>query len=151
LPPQWRADRKGLASLIGLLTAKRHHAFEFRDPPWYERQIIIDVLRNSGIWLCISDHHDAPAPWLVTAMHMYVRGHGPAGDYKDRYAKRTLQRWNKYIQEWIDGQLHVFCYFDNDQKSAAPQDALRLWRCSLLAANCRRLVECVGRPSRRQK
>jgi uncharacterized protein YecE (DUF72 family) len=125
LPPQFEKDRERLASFLKLLRAKRQYAFEFRHPSWYENDIL-DLLRDNGIALCISDHHDAPSPWLATANHVYVRGHGPQGRYRGRYSRVTLKKWAR----WAKGLRHsghgVYVYFDNDQKSAAPKDAQQL-------------------------
>lgn len=125
LPPQFAENRDRLATFLKLLNKKRHYAFEFRHPSWYE-PTVLDLLRDENIALCISDHHDAPSPWEATARHVYIRGHGPSGQYKGRYPKSTLERWSRAIEQWRRNQLSVFCYFDNDQKSAAPKDAARL-------------------------
>lgn len=122
LPPQFQIDKQRLASFLKLLNKKRQYAFEFRDPSWYV-PTIFRLLRDGNIALCLSDHHDAPAPWEVTAEFVYVRGHGPTGKYKYRYPKRTLNRWTRSITEWERKNCTVFCYFDNDQKAAAPKDA----------------------------
>jgi uncharacterized protein YecE (DUF72 family) len=127
LPPQFTADRDRLASFVKLLRKRRHYAFEFRHPSWYADGIF-DVLREHDIALCLSDHHDAPAPWEVTARHVYVRGHGPGGRYKDRYSEATLRAWARDIRRWRHQRRAVYVYFDNDQKSAAPFDARRLMR-----------------------
>jgi uncharacterized protein YecE (DUF72 family) len=81
-----------------------------------------------GSALCISDHHDAPARWTVTAPHVYVRAHGPSGDYRDRYAPRTLAAWARWRSRLRKEGHSIYVYFDNDQKSAAPLDAARLMR-----------------------
>ncbi len=75
---------------------------------------------------CFSDHADASAPWEITARHVYVRGHGPHGRYAGSYPDRTLRRWARHIAEWKRQGRIIYCYFDNDQKSAAPLDARRL-------------------------
>ena len=133
LPPQFTADRERLASFLKLLRKQRHYAFEFRHPSWYQADIL-ELLRDHDIALCFSDHHDAPAPWELTARHVYVRGHGPGGRYKDHYPPATLKAWARDIRKWKRQRRTVYVYFDNDQKSAAPQDALRLMRL-LTAAN----------------
>src|SRR2546421_284047 len=69
---------------------------------------------------------NAPAPWEVTAGHVYIRGHGPTGEYKDRYPPKTLKNWAGSMARWRRQRRDVYCYFDNDQKSAAPQDARAL-------------------------
>jgi uncharacterized protein YecE (DUF72 family) len=86
----------------------------------------LELLREHDISLCLSDHRDAPSPWEVTARHVYVRGHGPGGAYKDHYSDKTLRAWARDIVKWKRQRRTVFVYFDNDQKSAAPKDALRL-------------------------
>src|SRR5205814_2083385 len=104
---------------------KRQYAFEFRHPSWYEDDII-DLLRDNDVALCISDHHDAPSPWLVTADHIYVRGHGPHGRYRDHYSPKALAKWARWLQDHTKRGHTAYVYFDNDQKSAAPEDASRL-------------------------
>jgi uncharacterized protein YecE (DUF72 family) len=125
LPPKFTADRARLASFIRLLPKRRRYAFEFRHPSWYADEIL-DLLRAHGIALCLSDHRDAPAPWIATARHVYVRGHGPGGAYKGNYSDRTLRRWAAQIGGWRRQGRTAYVFFDNDQKSAAPRDARRL-------------------------
>jgi uncharacterized protein YecE (DUF72 family) len=125
LPPQFQKDVARLASFFKLLSASRLYAFEFRHPSWYCKEVF-GLLQDRQSALCISDHHDAPAPWEVTAPHVYVRGHGPAGDYNGRYAPQTLVAWARRMSQMRrEGHL-VYVYFDNDQEGAAPLDAMRM-------------------------
>jgi uncharacterized protein YecE (DUF72 family) len=57
---------------------------------------------------------------------VYVRGHGPTGQYKGSYSRRALSSWADRIAKWRSEKKSVYVYFDNDQKSAAPKDAARL-------------------------
>jgi len=125
LPPSMRADRERLASFLKLLSRRRIYAFEFRHPSWYEDSVL-ELLRDHDVSLCISDHHDAPSPWLATAHHVYVRGHGPTGRYKGHYSPKALRQWARAVEKWRRQRREVYVYFDNDQKSAAPADAARL-------------------------
>ncbi len=125
LPPQFEADPERLGAFFKLLSNKRRYSFEFRHPSWYCPRIM-RMLADENISLCLSDHHDAPAPWKRTADFVYVRGHGPGGDYKDNYPPAALGAWAKRIRSWKAQGCDVFVYFDNDQKSAAPADALKL-------------------------
>jgi uncharacterized protein YecE (DUF72 family) len=125
LPPNFEADGERLASFLKLLSGKRRYSFEFRHPSWYQPSIF-RLLSAHNIALCLSDHHDAPAPWRRTADFVYIRGHGPSGQYKDHYRAQTLQAWAARIHSWKKQGCDVFVYFDNDQKSAAPADALKL-------------------------
>ncbi|MEJ2377737.1 MAG: DUF72 domain-containing protein [Pseudolabrys sp.] len=53
-------------------------------------------------------------------------GHGPAGAYKGHYSDTVLREWARRIAAWRRSGRNVYIYFDNDQTSAAPADALRL-------------------------
>jgi uncharacterized protein YecE (DUF72 family) len=125
LPPRFEVNADRLASFFKLLSKKRRYSFEFRHPSWYTPRIL-RMLAEENISLCLSDHHDAPAPWQRTADFVYVRGHGPGGHYKGNYPAETLAAWIKRISSWSRQGFDVFVYFDNDQKSAAPADALKL-------------------------
>jgi len=125
LPPQFHSNYDRLASFLKLLKHKHPYAFEFRHESWYDDRIF-DLLRDHDVSLCLSDHADAPAPWVVTARHVYVRGHGPGGRYKDHYSAKTLKAWADDIRKWKRQRRDVYVYFDNDQKSAAPADAAKL-------------------------
>lgn len=127
LPPQFEADADRLASFFKFLSRKRRYAFEFRHPSWYQPRIL-RMLAEENISLCLSDHHDAPAPWKRTADFVYVRGHGPGGRYRGHYRGDTLAAWSRRLMSWKRQGCDVYVYFDNDQKSAAPADALKLKR-----------------------
>jgi uncharacterized protein YecE (DUF72 family) len=125
LPPNFMADAGRLSAFFDLLPRKRRYSFEFRHPSWYQPRVL-RLLSEHNIALCLSDHHDAPAPWKRTADFVYIRGHGPGGRYKGHYRQQTLSKWAKRIHSWERQGCDVFVYFDNDQKSAAPADALKL-------------------------
>jgi uncharacterized protein YecE (DUF72 family) len=125
LPPNFKVDVSRLEAFFRLLSVKRRYCFEFRHPSWYTAEIF-RVLSDHNVGLCISDHADAPAPWLRTADFVYVRAHGPTGRYKGSYSSQTLSSWAKRLQDWKRRGWDTYVYFDNDQKSAAPADALRL-------------------------
>jgi uncharacterized protein YecE (DUF72 family) len=125
LPPQFICNRERLAGFLKLLPKRRRYVFEFRHESWYDHAILA-LLRDHDISLCISDHHDAPSPWEVTASFVYVRGHGPGGAYKGHYSQHTLKTWARRIAAWRREGRDVYVYFDNDQKSAAPADAAKL-------------------------
>jgi uncharacterized protein YecE (DUF72 family) len=125
LPPQLQRDRERLASFLDLLPRERRHAVEFRHRSWYEAEIL-EVLRERDVALCISDHASAPSPWEITAGHVYLRAHGPSGRYFGSYPEETLRAWAGAIAVARQQGRAVFCYFDNDNKAAAPFDAKRL-------------------------
>ncbi len=125
LPANFERNDGRLDSFLHMLPRRYLYAFEFRHRSWYDDEVL-DILRARNVALCISDHADAPAPWQLTARHVYVRGHGPTGRYQGRYSYRTLRRWAEDIARCRAEGREVFVYFDNDQKAAAPLDARRL-------------------------
>jgi uncharacterized protein YecE (DUF72 family) len=125
LPPQFQRNDQRLSAFLEMLPRRHSYAFEFRHKSWYDDGIFA-LLHKHNVSLCLSDHHDAPSPWEITAHHVYVRGHGPDGHYKDNYPDKTLRAWARDIRKWTRQRRTVFVYFDNDQKSAAPSDARRL-------------------------
>jgi uncharacterized protein YecE (DUF72 family) len=122
LPPQLRRNDERLADFLNLLPKGRRHTVEFRHPSWYDPGVF-RILADFDAALCISDHHSAPSPWEITASWVYVRGHGPGGRYHGRYPEAELAAWAERIAGWRAGGRDVYAYFDNDIKSAAPQDA----------------------------
>jgi len=125
LPPQFHADLDRLAAFLGLLPREHRHAIEFRHPSWYAAEIFT-LLAAYDVALCIADHAAAPSPWVATAGHVYVRGHGPSGRYWGSYSDADLARWAERILAWHTEGRTVFAFFDNDVKAAAPEDAARL-------------------------
>ncbi len=125
LPPHFEANAERLAAFLDMLSPKRRYAFEFRHPSWYAAPVM-KLLAARNVSLCISDHHDAPSPWKRTADFVYLRGHGPGGRYKGHYSEAALRDWAKRAEGWRQRGYDVYVYFDNDQKSAAPADALKL-------------------------
>jgi uncharacterized protein YecE (DUF72 family) len=125
LPPGLRLDRGRLARFLDCLPRTRRCTVEFRHASWYAPEIF-RLLAEHDVALCVSDHHDAPSPWQATASFVYVRAHGPGGRYQGRYADAQLRVLAHAIEGWRAAGKTVFCYFDNDIKSAAPKDAERL-------------------------
>jgi uncharacterized protein YecE (DUF72 family) len=125
LPPQLRLNLDRLAGFLELLPSTLRSAVEFRHSSWYT-PAVLRLLTDHDVALCISDHHDAPAPWEVTASFAYVRGHGPGGHYVGRYSAPELDRWAETIAAWTVERRDVYAFFDNDIEGAAPVDALAL-------------------------
>lgn len=125
LPPMMKADPGRLEAFLKLLPRRRRCVVEFRHPSWYVAEVF-DLLRAHDVALCVSDHHDAPAPWEVTASFVYVRGHGPGGGYSGTYSDGELKAWAGRIKAWSREGRDAYAYFDNDIGTAAPGDAERL-------------------------
>jgi uncharacterized protein YecE (DUF72 family) len=125
LPPHMPRNVERLARFLDVLPERNGYTIEFRHPSWYAADVL-RCLADHNVSLCLSDHHDAPAPVEVTASLVYLRLHGPRGDYAGHYPDATLRDWARRIAAWRRDGQRVFVYFDNDQKSAAPLDAMKL-------------------------
>ena len=124
LPAHFEPDRERLARFIKMLPRPLSLCLRIPSSSWYERPSSKSCATTTGPMLVGSP--SGPAPWKVTARHVYVRGHGPDGRYKEDYSDKTLRLWAQRIRRWRDQGKLVFVYFDNDQKSVAPADAHRL-------------------------
>jgi uncharacterized protein YecE (DUF72 family) len=122
LPPMLHRDDERLKRFLSWVPKRERVTVEFRHASWYAAAVL-DILRDHGAAFCVSDHHDAPSPWEVTASFAYVRGHGPGGHYHGRYSQAQLKHWADWIRARQTSGITVFSYFDNDVKSAAPKDA----------------------------
>ena len=125
LPPNFKADADRLTSFLKLLPKKRRYSFEFRHPSWYAPRIL-RLLRAQNISLCISDHHDAPAPWKRTANFVYVRGHGPTGSYKGHYQRAHAFGMGSPYQVLEEARLRRLRLFRQRPEKRSPADARSL-------------------------
>lgn len=71
-------------------------------------------------------HADGPSPRKVTADFVYLRFHGPQGEYRAKYGEKALGGWEEKIREWRRDDLDVYAYFNNTAHGHAIEDAQRL-------------------------
>jgi len=100
------------------------YVFEFRDPSWYETEIV-QLLREHGAAFCMYELAGHRSPREVTADFVYVRLHGPGRAYQGSYSVRTLSGWAGAFSQW-SRKRDVYCYFDNDERGHAPENASHL-------------------------
>jgi uncharacterized protein YecE (DUF72 family) len=125
LPGRFRPDRDRLAAFLEALPRRHRYAFEFRDPAWFEPEVL-KLLAERDVALCLYEFAGQQAPLEVTASFVYIRLHGPDGPYRGSYDDNALQGWAGRIGRWTKKGLDVYCYFDNDDRAFAPKNALRL-------------------------
>ena len=125
LPPRWKVNAERLSSFLESLPEGYRYAFEFRDQSWFGHQAE-ETLRKRGAAFCIYDFEGRESPRSVTSDFIYVRLHGPDGAYQGKYDNRTLTGWAEAFSSWVDEGKEIFCYFDNDEKGYAAQNALKL-------------------------
>lgn len=88
-------------------------ALEFRHPSWY----IGEVYELADEYACSMVLQDIPKSRNEQlnkgASFVYLRFHGPAGDYKGGYSDDHLRRQAVAIKQWRSEGKDVFVYFNN--------------------------------------
>jgi len=125
LPPRWRCNPRRLSSFLEKLPSGYKYTFEFRDPGWFEEEIY-DILRDYNVAFCIYDFNRRLSPKVITADFIYTRLHGPGGKYRGKYSKQSPAGWAGAFSSWAKQGKEIYCYFDNDEKGYAVQNAIEL-------------------------
>jgi uncharacterized protein YecE (DUF72 family) len=88
-------------------------AVEFRHQSWYQ-QDTFDLMDRYGMALVLHDKLSEGGAVIENQTDfVYVRFHGPSGDYKGSYEKSFLYEYASYINEWLEEGKQVYTYFNN--------------------------------------
>jgi uncharacterized protein YecE (DUF72 family) len=138
LPPHWRADPARLEQFISLLPREQQAAFEFRDPSWFQPEmlkVLAPILDNAGCALVIAIGGALPTPLDIPSIgpFRYLRFHN--GAHGIGFSDEELTFWANRLK--ADEQGHTaYVYFNNDPEGYAVKDALRLRQLVGVAAVC---------------
>lgn len=118
-PPSLKAaGRRQLEKLIIALqnadtTQDWKIALEFRDRSWYCEDTY-DLLNSYQTGLVLHDKSASASPMLEPATSfVYLRFHGPGGNYKGSYNDDFLYEYAQYIKDWQSEGKSVYVYFNN--------------------------------------
>jgi len=126
LPPRWKKNQERLKKFLKTLPEGFKYAFEFRDTTWFSDEIY-GTLSDYNAALCIYQFAGVLSPRKVTSDYIYIRLHGPEkAAYRGKYSEKELSEWTEAICSWFDEGKEVYCYFDNDEKGYAAQNAVSL-------------------------
>ncbi len=125
LPPSFKMNLDRLIEFIELLDRSYRFTFEFRHSSWYVDEVY-EVLKKNDIALCITDLNGKLSPEVITSNFTYIRLHGPHKAYSGSYGTAKIKWWKKKIEQWNSANISVYCYFDNDEKGFAIQDARKM-------------------------
>jgi uncharacterized protein YecE (DUF72 family) len=91
---------------------------EFRHDSWYEPHVY-RMLSKHQAQLVIHDKRGSRTPQSapVTSV-VYLRLHGPNGDYRGTYGQETLTDYSLKIKRWVKHGKTVYVYFNNTMGSA---------------------------------
>jgi uncharacterized protein YecE (DUF72 family) len=125
LPPGWRKDSERLRAFLDLLPRQVLHAIEFREPTWYDDEVL-RLLDRRNVTLCLHDMKGAESGRRRVGGFAYVRFHGSTAKYGGGYSADQLQAWAEWLStERAEGR-RIFVYFNNDVGGHAPRDAVAL-------------------------
>jgi uncharacterized protein YecE (DUF72 family) len=118
-PPSLTVDKFGqVEEMLDMIqsTVPQHGwkvALEFRHPSWY----IGEVYELADEYACCIVLHDIPRSanrrLNKKATFVYLRFHGPAGDYRGGYSNDFLQQQAAQIVGWRGEGKDVYVYFNN--------------------------------------
>lgn len=93
-------------------------AVEFRNKSWYHENVY-ELLNFHKAAIVIQDIPKSATPFLNHASDfMYIRFHGPTGNYRDSYSEDFLSEYATYLNEWIEEGKTVYVYFNNTMGDA---------------------------------
>lgn len=106
-----------LAELLAVLREETEDrwevAVEFRDKSWY-RPETYDLLDDFRAAMVFHDKKGSHSPQdEPSAETVYLRFHGPNGDYRGSYDEGLLYEYAGYIQAWREAGKTVYVYFNN--------------------------------------
>jgi len=104
-------------------------AIELRHHTWYQ-QSAYDMFAKYGASLVLHDMPNSKTPLdYVTANYtlncIYLRFHGPTGQYNGSYSNQFIDEYIEHINRWRSNGKEIYVYFNNTIGSAL-QNAQRL-------------------------
>lgn len=143
LPPQFEATRenlRALADFLPLLPSDIRFAVEFRDPFWFEEELLVPLSLQpnvslalvEGPWVTRERVWRAAATLLDTTDFAYVRWMGARDltrfDEVVRPRDSNLEKWAAALERLRARVPRVYAYFSNFYEGHAPASANRLKR-----------------------
>ncbi len=88
-------------------------AVEFRHPSWFLGETW-ELLDEYGATMVLEDIPKArQEEHRGKAKFVYMRFHGPKGNYRDSYSTGFLQQKARQIKGWLNRGMDVYAYFNN--------------------------------------
>src|SRR5690606_5004212 len=91
-------------------------AVEFRHKSWHDDSIH-QLLADFNVCLVIQDKLATPSISHEQDF-IYIRFHGPTGNYRESYSEEFLSEYATYIHEWQSEGKEVYVYFNNTMGDA---------------------------------
>jgi uncharacterized protein YecE (DUF72 family) len=93
-------------------------AVEFRHKSWYDESVY-ELINAYDATIVIHDIPKSATPLLdLQSNFIYVRFHGPTGNYRGSYPDELLAEHAGYFNDWLDEGKEVYAYFNNTMGAA---------------------------------
>ena len=93
-------------------------ALEFRHSSLYCEEIY-ELLDEFSLGMVLHDKGPASSPLRDSELDfIYLRFHGPEGNYRGSYSDDVLYEYASYVSEWLSEGKKVFVYFNNTMGDA---------------------------------
>lgn len=130
LPPSLRKDVTRLDAFLTQLkkAAGRSRwkiAVEFRHTDWLCDEVY-ELLDWHRAALCLADMEQCPITEPNDASFVYMRRHGPGGQYRGCYTPRHITDDADNVRKWLNTGKDVFVYYNNDIDGHAVHNARQL-------------------------
>ncbi len=113
LPPNFKKDLPRLETFLNGLPSGTRATFEFRHPTWQDDDVL-ELMRNKGHALCISDTDDLPVNHIdKTADWGYLRLR------RVNYSDANLAEWVQRVRGQNWGEAYVF--FKHEDEGTGPK------------------------------
>lgn len=91
---------------------------EFRKAYWYTEETH-QMLENYHANIVLHDKAGSQMDFIEQdGLEVYLRFHGPQGNYRGSYSEDFLYEYSQYIKAWIEDGKTVYTYFNNTMGDA---------------------------------
>lgn len=124
-PHTWPINCDRLEFFLELLKnyPQQRYTFEFRHPSWLVPEVY-QLLEKANAALCLPVSPTVPLDICLTAPWTYIRMH--SGQWGTGYSDQELSTWATQIRSFLEQQIDVYVYFNNDPDGHAIWDSRRL-------------------------
>jgi uncharacterized protein YecE (DUF72 family) len=122
-PSLGRANHRQLEVLLQVIAEENKKrnwdlAVEFRHHSWYE-ETVYALLEEYNVALVVHDIPKSRTPFISHPGNLvYLRFHGPTGNYRDSYQESFLAEYATFVKEWLSEGKTVYAYFNNTMGGA---------------------------------
>jgi uncharacterized protein YecE (DUF72 family) len=93
-------------------------AIEFRNKSWYDEKVY-KLLKKYKAGVVVQDIPKSSTPMIGHhSDFVYLRFHGPTGNYRESYSESFLAEYASYVKEWMGEGKTVYAYFNNTMGDA---------------------------------